>query len=85
MVVRIRERNSGTVERGLEDRTGHTSQPLLMLQPTTAHALPFARISNGKMSTGYSKATVTQVAPNMAVNTRTNKVGAIPALTQSLD
>ena len=85
METRIRERDLGTVERGLEDRTGNTNQPLPLLQPTTPRALPFARISSGKISAGYSQGTVDQVAPIMAVNKETKKVGAIPAPTQRLD
>ena len=61
-----------------------TSQPLPMLHPTTPHALPFARISSGKISAGYSHGTVNQVAPKMAVNRKTKKVAAIPAPTQIL-
>lgn len=57
----------------------YTSQPLPMLHPTTPHALPFARISNGKISAGYSHGTVSHVAPNIAVNRKTKKVAAIPA------
>ena len=61
-----------------------TNQPLPMLHPTTPHALPFARISSGKISAGYSHGTVNQVAPKMAVNRKTKKVAAIPAPVQVL-
>ena len=62
----------------------YTSQPLPMLHPTTPHALPFARISNGKISAGYSHGTVSHVAPNIAVNRKTKKVAAIPAPKQNV-
>lgn len=43
------------------------SQPFPTDHPTTPHALPLARTSNGKISAGYNHGTVSQVAPKVAV------------------
>ena len=57
-----------------------TNQPLPTDHPTTPHALPLARTSNGKISAGYSQGTVSQVAPNVKVKMYTIATAAAPYL-----
>lgn len=55
-----------------------TVHPFPMDQPTTPHALPRARTSNGKISAGYSHGTVSHVAPKMAVKRKTKNIAPPP-------